>query len=134
LASEESELCEKLHAAGYRVLMHPDAVVDHFIAEDRIRLGYLRRQAWAEGRSTLWHAKSTPTQGYWSALRGLSGRAARLLGKIALQPEERSGIVRSGYVLIAEASITYHRWLYRSGAFSAVDTRRDQRDERVDGS
>jgi hypothetical protein len=50
---EETELAIRLTARqpGSAVMYVPDAVVDHHVAPERLRLGYFIRRCWYEGRS-----------------------------------------------------------------------------------
>lgn len=124
LSYEESHLCERIHRAGYRVLLHPKSIVDHYVGKERISLRYLRRQAWAEGRSTLWVDSSHPTVRTRSVLPRLARRSVRVFGKALLQPEDSSGIVRNAYGLMADLSVIYHRWVTRQRAEMAWHLRR----------
>jgi GT2 family glycosyltransferase len=51
LAGEEAELCLRLEAAGGRILYEPAARVRHAAPPDRATLEYIRRRAFAHGRS-----------------------------------------------------------------------------------
>ena len=53
LGCEETELCIRLGQVhpGARIVLTPDAVVDHRVSADRVTWGYLRRRAYAEGLS-----------------------------------------------------------------------------------
>jgi GT2 family glycosyltransferase len=53
LGCEETELCIRLRQQrpGARIVMVPDAVVDHHVTPDRHRLGYFLQRCWAEGLS-----------------------------------------------------------------------------------
>ncbi|MEA3076795.1 MAG: hypothetical protein QOF60_1703 [Actinomycetota bacterium] len=48
---EETELCRQLEAAGLRSVDAAGAVVRHHVRADQVRLGWLLRRGWAEGRS-----------------------------------------------------------------------------------
>jgi GT2 family glycosyltransferase len=50
-AGEEAELCLRLEAAGQRILYEPAASVLHLAAPERACLDYIRRRAFAHGRS-----------------------------------------------------------------------------------
>lgn len=43
-----------LHAAGYRIVYAPDAVVDEYVPRARATLGYLWRRAFRNGTKRLW--------------------------------------------------------------------------------
>jgi glycosyltransferase involved in cell wall biosynthesis len=53
LSGEETELCERAMNSGYRILLHSGAIVDHYIAPERITLRCLARQAWADGKCSF---------------------------------------------------------------------------------
>lgn len=48
---EETELCERLAAAGYRLAEAPEAIVRHRVRPDEVRPARLVRRSWYEGRS-----------------------------------------------------------------------------------
>lgn len=68
LGCEETELCIRLRRAvpGARIVLDPDAVVDHHVSSDRTGWSYLVRRAGAEGRSKAVLARR------WGAADGLS--------------------------------------------------------------
>lgn len=51
LTDDDVDLCRRVRAAGGRVVYVPDAVAVHALPADRLRLGYLLRRAYAQGRS-----------------------------------------------------------------------------------
>ena len=48
---EDAELCRRLVAAGWAVAEAPGAVVEHLVRPDQVRLRWLLRRAWHEGRA-----------------------------------------------------------------------------------
>jgi GT2 family glycosyltransferase len=76
---EDTELCLRLAAAGYPMVDAPGAVLHHRIKPEQVRVGWVMRRAWAQGRSDrrrdgLWGHSST----------GL--RATKLVGLVASLP------------------------------------------------
>jgi len=51
-SGEESPLIAAVRAAGLRIAYEPDAVVWHAVPAERLRLRWLLRRTWAEGRIT----------------------------------------------------------------------------------
>ncbi len=111
LGGEETQLCQDIRSAGYRVLLHPRSVVDHFIPAGRISLKQLLQQAWCDGEvSSIWtigpHSGLTALQ----AIRALPPIWGRFLRRIFGRSEARGEKVALTYELLAEMSAVYHRW------------------------
>jgi GT2 family glycosyltransferase len=48
---EETELCRRLAARGWEIAEVPDASVEHVVRPDQVRVGWVLRRAWQEGRA-----------------------------------------------------------------------------------
>ncbi len=51
LCGEDTDLCERTLAAGGRLVYEPGAIVHHWIPAERLSAAYLRRRAFATGRT-----------------------------------------------------------------------------------
>jgi glucosyl-dolichyl phosphate glucuronosyltransferase len=73
-SGEEADLLERMLAAGGRVWWCPDAVVDHHIPADRLRLRWIVRRAWAQRLTDVespggWAAWVLALRLLWTAVR-----------------------------------------------------------------
>jgi GT2 family glycosyltransferase len=87
----ETEVCERLHRAGFAVIEAPEATVEHVVAPDQVRLRWLLRRAWNEGRSD---ALRDAQKGRDTAVRTL-----KLAGLVASLPLTAGHKSRAVYVL-----------------------------------
>ena len=113
---EETELCERLSAAGYRIVEAPGAIVDHSIRPEQISVRWVFRRAWHHGRSDLLRdlpkgRADTPT------------RIVKLLGLVASWPiallHPRAAVYVTTRVLVNVAYLRYRVDASRSGARSS---------------
>jgi GT2 family glycosyltransferase len=113
---EETELCERLSAAGYRIEEAPGAIVDHSIRPEQVSVRWVLRRAWHHGRSDLLRdlpkgRADTPT------------RIFKLLGLIASWPvsllHPRAAVYVTTRVLVNVAYLRYRVGTSRSGARSS---------------
>ena len=111
LGGEETQLCEDIRKAGFRVLLHPGSIVDHHVSLSRISLKSLFRQAWCDGQvASIW------TIGEYSglSLKQAFGAYLRLMRRQGHQFSqswrEKDQLVIFFYQLIADMSAIYHRW------------------------
>jgi GT2 family glycosyltransferase len=87
----ETELCERLDRAGFGVVEAPRATVEHVVGPEQVRIGWLLRRAWHEGRSD---AVRDAADGRDTALRTL-----KLAGLVASLPLTAGLPSRAVYVL-----------------------------------
>lgn len=121
-AGEESQLCRVISDAGYRILMHPRAVVDHVIPRERMTLRYLARLGWAEGPSSVF----IPAGSQASVMRILgrgSWRAARVFWRFAASPRDVGSLVKGIHGLVVDASALSYLIKIR-GDRTSVESRR----------
>lgn len=55
---EETELCRRISAAGWKVADAPAAIVRHRVRSDQVGIRWVLRRAWQEGRSDLARARA----------------------------------------------------------------------------
>lgn len=72
-AHEETDLFQRLRAAGYSIWWLPDAPIRHHIAPHKLRLGFHWYSALASGRSTV-AVRMRERQGRWRRFGLLMGR------------------------------------------------------------
>lgn len=75
---EETELCARLEAAGYRVVDAPGAMVEHLVGGETLRARWVLRRLWWEGRSDA--LRDAPEPG------AVVARLAKLAGLLAALP------------------------------------------------
>lgn len=86
MAGEETDVLERAHKAGFRIVHEPHAVVHHFVPRERMNLRYLRRWRYDKARSTvlgsgnrakrpeMWLIRECARNGLGSLAGYLSGR------------------------------------------------------------
>jgi GT2 family glycosyltransferase len=92
-AHEESELLERLRAAGHRAWWLPGAVIKHYYPPERLRLGFLCKTEFEQGRSSalFWLRTMSAGQQRWLFLCSRLATAPFhlglcLLGALAASP------------------------------------------------
>jgi len=88
LSGEEVELCMRLRNLGYRILLHPKSIVDHYMPQERITLTNLMRQAWADGQCRqAWQETGDASPNMIGAIKMLLISCGKLVGRIILKPK-----------------------------------------------
>ncbi|MDP9074633.1 MAG: glycosyltransferase, partial [Actinomycetota bacterium] len=100
---EETELSIRLSRMGYRVVYEPDAVVDHVVPADRVRLSYFTRRCLAEGRSKAAVSRMAGTSRALESERAyvrktLPAGVAEALRQGARGPSRRASVARAGAI------------------------------------
>lgn len=99
LANEELALCRRLHAAGARIRYVPATVV-HDLPRARLRVRYLVRRTWAQGRSDWLLDREANAARPWHG----AGWAARYLREAA-RLRLRNGIWRPSEVVLVACDL-----------------------------
>lgn len=111
LAGEETQLCKEIRESGYRVLLQPKSMVDHFIPPGRISLGYLAKQAWCDGQvASIWTVGEITGLNSAQTVRALVQRVGREIHQLLRWRREKDQLVIFFYQFIADLSAIYHRW------------------------
>jgi GT2 family glycosyltransferase len=114
LSGEETVLCENIQKAGYRVLMQPKAVVDHYISPRRLRLRHLFRQAWADGQVYfVWESAGKSSLSTRQVVRDTLRCLGRHRRTLMAKAREKHELVLLAYNFIVDLSTLYHRWRAR---------------------
>ena len=111
LSGEETQLCEQIRKAGYRILIHPKMIVDHYIPLDRISLRYLFRQAWGDGQSC--YAWSNVEFSALNSKRVILNFFQYALGyaiDLVIHTRTLPGVIWRSYNLVTNMSMLYYRW------------------------
>lgn len=111
LSGEETLLCSNIRKAGYRILINPKSIVDHYISKDRIRLKNLYEQAWNDGKCDflLQDEKPVPLATRHMLLNMLYNPFMRAVRFIE-QPITLSSTIATGYGIVCDISSSFHRW------------------------
>ena len=111
LGGEETQLCEDIRKAGYRVLLNPKSIVDHYISLSRITLRYLFKQAWCDGQvASIWTIGQYTGLGATEALRAFLQLMRRQADQFSRLPREQDQLVMFFYQFMADISAIFHRW------------------------
>lgn len=131
LANEELALCRSLHAVGARIRYVPATVV-HELPRSRLRVRYLLRRTWAQGRSD-W---LLDREANLALPRRGAGWAVRYL-RDALGLRLRNGIWKPSEVVLVACDLAraggYAREALRAGRTRRATTGTTQRDEHGGG-
>jgi glycosyltransferase involved in cell wall biosynthesis len=111
LGGEETQLCEDIRKAGFRVLLQPGSIVDHYVALNRISLKSLFKQAWCDGQvASIWTIGEHTGLSAAQALKAFVHLLRRQADQFSRSRREKDQLVIFFYQLIADSSAIYHRW------------------------
>jgi glucosyl-dolichyl phosphate glucuronosyltransferase len=114
LGGEETQLCEDIRRAGFRVLLQPESKVDHFVPLTRISLKYLFRQAWCDGQvASIWTIGEHSGLSAMEALRSFLHLMRIQAGLFSRMPRGQDQLVIFFYQFVADLSTIFHRWSKR---------------------
>jgi glucosyl-dolichyl phosphate glucuronosyltransferase len=114
LSGEETLLCNQMRQAGYRVLMQPRSIVDHYVNPARVSLRYLLRQAWADGQVYfVWTGHELDGLSTSEAAKALAKNLKWHFRQLKDSPRRKHDRVMLAYACVVDMSTLYHRWLAR---------------------
>jgi glycosyltransferase involved in cell wall biosynthesis len=115
LSGEETLLCERMREAGYRVLLHPQSIVDHYIDPNMISLIRLFEQAWADGQiNFVWTGEELSLLNSTQVASRLMRSTKRYLFQLLTCTREKHEMVMLSYAFVMDISKLYHRWKLRT--------------------
>jgi glycosyltransferase involved in cell wall biosynthesis len=113
LSGEETLLCRRIHKRGYRILIHPKAIADHYIQPDRISLKYLLKQAWADGQVCyVWREEAYTALSLFEMLFKLFEYTIKYTMRIFIYSRTLTDFVIQCYSFLVDISMIYHRWKF----------------------